>query len=53
MDLLRHSRKATAAEPANAAAGRGFSVHTASPATGPVTVIRRTMEPSMRQPENS
>jgi hypothetical protein len=52
LDLLRHSRRATAAEPANAAAGRGFSVRTASPAAGPATAMRRTMEPSMRQPKN-
>ncbi len=30
MDLLRHSREATAAELANAAAGRRFTVRTAS-----------------------
>jgi len=41
---------ATAAEPANAAAGG--TVRTASPAAGPATAMRRTMEPSMRQPEN-
>ena len=52
MDLLRHRRKATAAEPANAAAGRRFTVRTASPAAGPAAAMRRTMELSMRRPEN-
>ena len=52
MDLLRHSRRATAAEPASAAAGRRFTVRTASPAAGLATAMRRTMEPSMRRPEN-
>jgi hypothetical protein len=52
LDLLRHSRKATAAEPANAAAGRRFTVRTVSPAAGPAAATRRAMEPSMRQPEN-
>ena len=52
MVLLRHSRMATAAEPANAAAGRWFTVRTASPAAGPAAAMRRTMELSMRRPEN-
>ncbi len=52
MYLLRHSRKATAVELANAAAGRRFTVCTASPAAGPATAMRHTMEPSMCRPEN-